>query len=181
MTLLPVDDPASSHVAGGAPRDVIDLRWWAPDRALHGLVRVDVSARRGATAFLAAVLGPGRPPVVVLDHDLPLPAPRLELRTSGIWTDLVCETPLEHWTIGLEAFGLAVEPGAVVTPETFGDRVPVGLDLDVETVGDAVRGPSWFTADVHVHGEVLVADEAFELDGRGMRQRRWDGRAPGQS
>ena len=48
---------------------------------------------------------PDRPLVLVRDHDVPLPGGRsLEVRTSGLWADHTCETPLEHWTVGVEAF-----------------------------------------------------------------------------
>ncbi len=174
MTLDAADDPGKSHVAQGSARDLFVLRWRSHDRSLRGLVRVEVSAARRASRFVATIRGPGRRPVVVLEDDLPLPAPTFEFRSSGIWTDLVCETPLEHWTVGLEAFGLAVEPGEAVTASTFGDRVPVGLDLDVESVGPVRARDRNFAVEVAVHGEVLVGSEAFDLDGLGVRGRRWD-------
>ena len=50
--------------------------------------------------------------VAVRDHEVPLPRTGLEVRADGLWGELVCETPLEHWSIGLEAFGLGYDDPA---------------------------------------------------------------------
>ena len=178
MEPRPADDTGGSHTVSGSARDVIDVEWWADDASLGGLVRLDVRPDLGRTALLVAVVGPDRAPAVVLDHDLPLASGSLELRGSGVWVDLVCETPLDHWTVGLEAFGLEVDGSASITPATVGDRVPVGLDLDLDTVGVASGAPGGFRVGLRVHGEVLVADAVLELDGHGVRRRRWDGDDP---
>ena len=178
MQPQPADDAGISHVRAGAPRDVIDVEWWADDASLGGLIRLDVRPDLGRSAMLVGIVGRGRNPVVVLDHELALPAGALELRGSGVWLDLVCETPLDHWTVGLEAFGLAVDGAETITPTTVGERVAVGLDLDLDTVGAPVAAPGGLRFDLRVHGEVLVADEVIELDGLGVRRRRWDGDDP---
>lgn len=172
------DDPGESHVRRGAPRDIIDVEWWSSEGAVGGLIRADIRADRARTAFLAAVVGPDRDPIVVIDHELPMPEAAVELRASGIWTALICEEPLDHWTVGLEAFGLVVDPDGPVDPDTFGHRVPVGLDLDLDTIGDVGGAPGELEAGLRVHGEVLLADEVIELDGLGLRRRRWDGDEP---
>ena len=48
-------------------------------------------------------------PVVVRDHEVPLPRQGLEVRAEGLWCELWCETPLEHWTYGLEAFAVQLD------------------------------------------------------------------------
>jgi hypothetical protein len=86
--------------------------------------------------------------LVVRDDDAPPPAlGSLDVRSHGLWVSLVCETPGEHWTIGLEAFALAVEH----PDDDRGDLVPLGFDVEWESPG-------------HVHGEVLVGDERLDLD-----------------
>src|SRR4051794_37757286 len=40
--------------------------------------------------------------VVVRDHEVALPRARaLEVRSDGLWGELTCETPLEHWSLGM--------------------------------------------------------------------------------
>ena len=85
-------------------------------------------------------------PVVVRDHEVPLPRQGLEVRAEGLWCELWCETPLEHWTYGLEAFAVNLEaPEDALTGE-IGERIPIGLDLEWEIDGPIhahrARGPS---------------------------------------
>jgi len=113
--------------------------------------------------------------VVVRDDEL-APARRaesLELRGDGIWAEVVCETPFEHWGIALEAFGLIVD-----TPvDEIGDRVPVGLDLEWEVDGDAAAigdaGEHGYTQLGVLHGEVLVGTERYEIDAPCTRDHSW--------
>lgn len=178
MDVTEADDAGRPH---DADVDIVDLEYVATDGSLAGLLRVDLRREAAATRFLAAVLRPGTDPVVVIDHDLPLATGAFEFRAPAVWVELVCETPLEHWTVGLEAFGLALDEREIATPASFGDRVPVGLDLDVETVAAPRPAPGGFAVDVSVQGEVLVAADAYEIVALGTRRRRWDGSRPGSA
>ncbi len=96
----------------------------------------------GPARYEAVFSGPdvGEGYLVVRDHDVPRPrGSAIELRADGLWTEWTCETPDEHWSFGLEAFGLRVEDPAA----DIGERVPVGYDLE------------WEAPD-RVHGAVLI-------------------------
>ena len=69
---------------------------------------------------------------------------------EGVWLSVVCETPGEHWSLGMEAFALEVDD----PDDELGHRVPLGFDLEWEAPG-------------RVHGEVLIDDERHEVDGPG--------------
>ena len=93
--------------------------------------------------------------VLVHDDDVPLPrGALLEVRADGLWAELVCETPGEHWGFGLEAFGLRYEDEEDAARSDVGERVAVGLDLE------------WETPDL-VHGELLVGRDRIPFDGTG--------------
>ena len=79
------------------------------------------------------------------DDELPLPTTGLDLRGNGLWLSLVDEGD-GRWTIGLEVFALGVDDPA----DERGDLVPLGFDFDYD--------------DGRLTGELLVADEAIELD-----------------
>jgi hypothetical protein len=117
-------------------------------------------------------------PVVVRDHEVPLPRQGLEVRAEGLWCELWCETPLEHWTYGLEAFAVNLEaPEDALTGE-IGERVAIGLDLEWEIDGPIHPHPDgWpvagYVAPGIVHGDVLLGRERFELDARGAYHRTW--------
>jgi hypothetical protein len=123
---------AADSVRGEAELEVPD----------SGLVRFDAQ-------FAGEAVGDGL--LVVRDAEVPRPRGRaVEFRADGLWVDFVCETPDEHWSFGLEAFGLRVDDPA----DEIGERVPVGFDLE------------WETPDV-VHGELLVGRVTIPVDARG--------------
>ena len=98
-------------------------------------------------------LGPGV--IVVRDDDVRPPQGRLlEIRADGLWAELVCETPGEHWGFGLEAFGLRFADEEEAARSDVGDRLAVGLDLE------------WEIPDL-VHGELLVERDRIPFDGTG--------------
>ena len=100
--------------------------------------------------------------LVVRDHEVLLPNQGLEIRADGLWAELTCETPREHWTFGLEAFGVRLDAAdeALRAGGEIGERLAVGLDIEWE-VGDG--GPPAGT----VHGDVLVGRQRYEIDGPG--------------
>jgi hypothetical protein len=127
------------------------------------------------------VILPDRPgPIVVRDHDVPLPRVGLEVRAEGLWGELVCETPLEHWTYGLEAFGVALDDPLDSLRGEIGERMPVGLDLEWEVDpaigdprerdGDGVQAYEQFGT---VHGDVLVGRSRITIDAVGRRSHAW--------
>jgi len=129
---------------------------------------------------------------------VPLPRAGLEVRADGLWGELVCETPLEHWSIGLEAFGLAYDDLADAWGDEWGERLPVGLDLEWEVApelgaiperiadgGESATdrppsmpaGPSPGAPGVgyahpgRIHGEILVGNDRIAFAGTGFRSR----------
>ncbi len=128
---------------------------FADDHGVAGLVRLAAHAASPRAAYLAAIALPDAGLVVVRDDDVPAPrGPHLELRADGLWAELICETPDEHWSFGLEAFGLHFDDPGEALVSDVGDRVAVGLDLE------------WETPDVVV-GELLVGASAVRFDGHG--------------
>jgi hypothetical protein len=111
----------------------------------------------GSTAsFHARVVVPEVGVVVVHDDDVPPPrrADVLVVRAEGLWAELLCETPEEHWSFGLEAFGVRFDDEEEAAASDRGERVPLGFDLE------------WETPD-RVVGEVLVGRASYALTGRG--------------
>ena len=151
----------------------------SPDGSLGGYVRLGVVPREGATWFWAALVGRGRPLVTLRDHDVETPRGRaLEARAGGLWVDLVCETPLEHWSVGLEAFGVALDDPAEAYRGERGHPTALGLDLEWEAGGAPVAGGhgpagAGYGQACAVHGDVLVGRERIAFDGAGWRTHAW--------
>lgn len=127
--------------------------------------------------------GADRPGLVaVRDHEVPLPRTGLAVRGEGLWADLVCETPLEHWSLGLEAFGVAYDDPEEAWRSEWGERIPVGLDLEWEALGPPgsgiLPGPpgppgAGYAQPGTVTGEILVGELQVPFDGTGVRAHRW--------
>jgi hypothetical protein len=148
----------------------------ARDGSVGGYVRLGLYPGLGTAWYWACFTGPDRRTVMVVDHEVPLPTSTLEVRAEGLWADHNCETPLDHWSLGLEAFGIALDEAADAYRGMVGERVPLGLDLEWETDGEVFAYPSGldrYEVPCRVHGEVLVGKERFEVDGPGQRDHSW--------
>jgi len=147
-----------------------------PDRGIAGYVRLGLYPGLGTAWYWACVVGPDRPLVTVIDHDVAIPPGRShEIRTEGLWADYTVETPLDHVSVGVEAFAVGVDDPAAVYGDLRGDRVPLGFDLEWETDGAtyAYPGVTRYEVPCRVHGEVLVGAERIEIDGLGQRDHSW--------
>ena len=146
-------------------------------QGVAGYVRLGLCAGLGRAWYWACLVGPDRPLVTVIDHDVAIPtAPSLEIRIEGLWADLTVETPLDHVSVGVEAFAVGVDDPAEVYGDLRGDRVPFGLDLEWETDGGPpypYPGVDRYEVPCRVHGEVLVGQEVLEIDGWGQRDHSW--------
>ena len=138
---------------------------------VNGAVRLDLFVDHASYWFYLDLLDDG---FVAIRHD-DVPRPRgslLEVRADGLWAELVCEVPDEHWSFGLEAFGLRLDGREEARTAEVGERVPVGFDLEWDTgavVGELLLGKARFPFDgrgafEHVAGEPLVRTWADFLD-----------------
>ena len=123
--------------------------------------------------FWAYLVAPAVGLVVVRDHDVAPPRGRSPvLRADGLWSELLEETPDEHWTIGLEAFGVRLDDPLDAEHGERGERLPAGLDLEWE----AGAGPYG-----SVHGMLLAGAARVDVAGTGTFERTtfggnpWDG------
>lgn len=130
--------------------------------------------------YWAYLVSPDLGLVTVRDHEVTLPRGRaLEVRADALWAELVCETPMEHWGLGLEAFGVRLDDPADAYRGELGERLPVGLDLEWEATTPKYDYPYPEGAGAHyehagmVHGELLVGDARITFSGRGERDHSW--------
>lgn len=182
--MTPAPDPSWER------RHPSDREFWsfdfcAPDAGLGGFVGLTLHPPpRPRAWYWAALVGAGRPYLLV--RDLEVDAPRRpgsrELRADGLWADVNCETPFDHWSLGLEAFGVAMDNPDEALGDERGDRTGLGLDLEWEVVGPIVGGEGDYAQPCDVHGEILVgagpAVETIAFEGHGWRRHTWAPPAP---
>jgi hypothetical protein len=153
---------------------------FAAETGIGGFVRLSLLPNQGVAWWWTSLITPRL--VAVRDHEVPLPRAGLEIRADGLWGELVCEIPLEHWSLGLEAFGIGYDDPADAWGDEWGERLPVGLDLEWEATAEPgdlrPAGPDPGTTGVgycqpgRVHGEILVGpDRRIAFEGTGFRSR----------
>lgn len=127
---------------------------FADDHGISGTFALSLHDDAPAV-FSARLTLPDVGVVVVHDDDVPPPrGTQLVVRAEGLWAELVCETPDEHWSFGLEAFGVRFDDEHEAATSDRGERIAVGFDLE------------WETPD-HVYGEILLGRRQIDFDGTG--------------
>jgi len=178
MEIRPGDEQRHAPGPGRDFEESWYLDFVAADGSLAGYVRLGLRPAERQAWFWAGVVGGGPTLVSVRDHEVPFPPGRgLEVRASGLWTELVCETPLEHWSVGMEAFGVALDDPLEAWRAERGDPWALGLDVEWEGLGDCQPTTGGYEQPCMVHGDVLVGAGRFELDGIGVRRHLWGARS----
>jgi len=140
---------------------------------MGGFVRLVLLPAQRAAWYWAYLVGPDFGSVVVRDREVPMPRrltdADLAVRSDALWAEVVCETPFEHWGLGLEAFGVRVDDPR----DDWGERVAVGLDLEWEVVAPPFEYEDRYSHAGVVHGELLVGPDHFPFEGRGVRDHEW--------
>jgi hypothetical protein len=132
--------------------------------------------QRQQVAFLVSLVRPDQDLVSLVELEAPAPKPpSLEVRATGLWTDIGIQTPLDHMTVDIEAFAVALDDPNEVFHGAYGIRTALGCELEWETVGVVWAGPSPNSYEVPCigHGELLVDEQTIEIDGWGWRSHRW--------
>jgi hypothetical protein len=158
----------------------------AGDVAGEILLAIATADAHASFLFDCSIASVGR--IVVADEAVPLPraAAGLEIRADGLWASLLCETAFEHWSLGLEAFGLRLDADALgddppAWADLVGERLPVGFDLEWELT--APLAPPAPLADGEgyrqtgtLFGEILVIRDRIALDAPCLREHSWSRR-----
>lgn len=137
----------------------------------------------GPAWFWAYLLRPGHRVMAVRDHEVPRPRlPALEVRAEALWADLFCEVPLDHWSVGVEAFGVLLDDPADALTGERGERTGLGLDLGWEASGPPSTVRGGYQVPAEVHGEILTGSgshpESTSVAARGRWVHRWGVTAP---
>lgn len=153
----------------------------ADGEAIGGFTRIVVYPRQQKCWFWAGIVGENRSYVLCRDHDLALPrTPVVELRGGSLWTHAICETPLEHWTVAMEAYALSFDDPFEAWRSEHGDRIGLAFDLEWESLSttanfiSSVHVPSTrYEVPCEVNGILQVGDHEWTIAGTGSRHHEW--------
>jgi hypothetical protein len=153
--------------------------WWFdladPDSGRGAVVRLALRPADRVAWWWVAVVGCGPSLVALRAHDVPIPPRGTDIRTDGLWASMQCETPLEHWSVGVECFGVAYDDPWDALRGERGDLVPLGLDLEWEAEAPATPRPdgNGYGQWCSVTGEILLGDDRIDVTAIGHREHAW--------
>jgi hypothetical protein len=171
-------DPSWERTHPGVP-ELWSFDFFTSDGSLGGFCSMVFHPEPGRAWYWATLAGTGRPYLLVRELDVALPrlAGSRQVRAEGLWADINCEVPFDHWSLGLEAFGVAMDDPSEALRTERGDRIGLGLDLEWEAAGDIIGGDGAYYQPCSVHGEVLVGVgsdvEKLDFEGNGWRRHAW--------
>lgn len=173
----------SSPDLGAAPTDELPHgpgvtdEWlfaaWSPDGSL-GLV----SGHRitGSRAWYWSAFVRAREPLLHLaEWDVKVRADPFIVKAPEMWAEHHCVSPLEQWSIGNEAFFVALDEPDEALGRGYGTPTPTAMDLEWYATGDPDVLDDGFRQAGTVHGRIDVmgrpATDLAEVPA--MRWRRW--------
>jgi len=171
------DQAMASGAAGWA--EAWDLDFVTADGALAATFSMALNGETGRAGYALSLVGPAQDLVTLSDFDMrPPKRPGLEVRAPGLWSEFICQIPLDHFTVDVEAFGVELDDPEDVFRGAYGKRVAVGCELEWETDGPvvevAVPGEiAGYAIPCRVSGEWLLDDATIEIEGWGWRRHRW--------
>jgi len=146
---------------------------WTPDASL-GLI----SGHRltGARAwYWSALVQAGQPLLHLAEWDVAVRADPFVVKAPEMWAEHHCVAPLEQWSLGNEAYFVALDEPSAALDRAYGRPTPTAMDLEwyaVEAADELVDG---FVQTGVVHGRIDVMGrtptELTEVPAR--RWRRW--------
>jgi hypothetical protein len=177
------DDDAGRHDPG--PEPLWNESWYfdaVNDGADIGVyVRLGRLPNQGTCVYTAAIVGPGRPSIMLVDYAAPLPAvddDSQTIDTDGLHASQTCLDPLTRWHVTLEGTAQAHGDESAPLRDEIGEPVDIALDLVWETDGIPYlwRQSTRYEIPCHVSGTVRIGDETIQLSGVGQRDHSWGSR-----
>jgi hypothetical protein len=166
------------HEPGG--EELWNESWYfdfaAPDGSIGGYVRLGLYPGLGVAWYWGYLVRRDEQLLAVRHHEAKIPKGEiLEVREDGLWSQLHCETPNEHWSLGLETFAVGLDDPATAYGDERGDKVPLGLDLEWEATAPVYDYPgvTRYEQSCLVSGEILIGNQAVSFDGWGQRDHSW--------
>ncbi len=167
------------HPTGTHPWWSESWRFDAVDTTGLGLfVQFTLVPNQKACWFVAALARPGKD--IILCHDTDAAAPStgvLEIRSGALWSHAICETPMDHWTVAMEAYALELADPTDAWTNPVGIRTGLAFDLEWERNGENVlHSEQHYEVPATVSGELQTEDDHWDVSAPGYWSHRWNDR-----
>jgi hypothetical protein len=158
----------------GAGAEEWTFSFWTLDGSAGGIVLLRLLPHDGVAWYWSALARSGELLLHVADWEVRAPKAGLAIRSHGLWADHVCEAPFEQWTIGNEAYAVALDDPEDALRRAYGQAAPIALDLEWYSIAAAGSVEDGYEQRGEVHGVVELSSGRFELEAAAAwRTHRW--------
>ncbi len=178
-----VPDPADEGTHAPGVEETWNESWYfdavSDDGTLGIYTRIGLLPNRDCALYTAAIVGPGRPAIMVVDGEAPLPTDAHQtISRDGLHAEQQCLDPLKRFSVKLTGRGIAHGDHSAPLRAESGPEVDVELDL--EWVTSAVpyqwRIATRYEIPCRVTGTVRIGQETISFSGPGQRDHSWGSR-----
>lgn len=148
----------------------------ADDGALGGYVRLGFYPNLGVVWWTAAVVRPGRPPILSTSYDAPITDHSMgSAQGPGFSVDLDASDPLRRFTVRATAVGSSLDDPAAVYRGGAGTQVALGMELSWRTDGEPYHYGQTTRYEIPclVTGDLQLGDRTVPIRAQGQRDHSW--------
>lgn len=176
-------DDSGRHTAG--PEPLWNESWYfdavSNDGTLGLYTRLGRVPNQGVAIYTAAIVGPDRPAIMLVNAEAPLPLVEDDsqlINIPGLRADQVCEEPLQRFRVRLEGTAEAHADHSAPLRDERGEPIEIAMDLVWETTGTAYqwRQSTRYEIPCRVTGSVFIGEEEIAFTGPGQRDHSWGAR-----
>lgn len=167
----PQPDDESPHAAGWTDEWVFAA--WTPDAALGVVSGHRITG--GRAWYWSALVAEGQPLLHLTEWDVVVRADPFVVKAPEMWAEHHCVAPLEQWSVGNEAYFVALDSADDGLGRAYGTPTPTSFDLEWYATAPPTAIEHGFQQDGTVHGRIdVLGQPPIELaEIPATRWRRW--------
>jgi hypothetical protein len=178
-------DPDADGLHQPGPEDIWNESWYldaiSDDGSLGMYVRLGRIPNQDHSVFMASIVGPDRPSIMLVDHRAPLPSaddPTQVIDIDGLHYEHHVEEPLTKFRVVTSGTAESHADASAPLREEVGEPVEIHFDLTWDTAGIpyAWRQTSRYEIPCRVSGTIRIGDEEIGFSGPGQRDHSWGAR-----
>ena len=147
----------------GAAIDEWVFAAWSPDASVGAISGHRLTT--GGAWYWSAVVRAGRPLLHLAEWKVRRRADPFVVKAPEMWAEHHCVTPYTQWSIGNEAFFVALDEPDEALERAYGTPTATALDLEWYAAGDPEQIADGFVQSGVVHGRIEVLGAAsVDLD-----------------
>jgi hypothetical protein len=136
---------------------------WSPEASVGAISGHRLTA--GGVWYWSAVVRAGRALLHLAEWNVARRADPFVVKAPEMWAEHHCVTPYEQWSIGNEAFFVALDEPDEALARAYGTPTATALDLEWYAAGEPEQIADGFAQRGVVHGRIeVLGDAPLDLD-----------------